>query len=91
MSIIAPATPETIFTYGAPQLKFGPGAAGEIGFDLAGYGTRRALVITDQGVAATGIPQQVAGQMAGFGIEAAVFAEVRVEPTDASLAAAIGY
>lgn len=91
MSMTAPAAPETIFTYGAPQLKFGPGAAGEIGFDLSGYGTRRALVITDPDVAATGTPQQVAGQLARFGIEAAVFGEVHVEPTDASLAAAIGY
>ena len=56
----APANPEAIFTYGAPQLKFGPGAAGEIGFDLSQYGVSRALVVTDPGVAATGIPQRVA-------------------------------
>ena len=73
----APANPEAIFTYGAPQLKFGPGASGEIGFDLSQYGVRRALVVTDPRVAATGIPQRVADQMAQFGIEARVFGGAR--------------
>jgi hydroxyacid-oxoacid transhydrogenase len=86
-----PANPEAIFTYGAPQLKFGPGASEEIGFDLSRYGTRRVLVVTDPGVAATGNPQRVAEQMARFGIEAHVFDGVHVEPTDASLAAAIAH
>ena len=85
----APANPETIFTYGAPQLKFGPGASDEIGFDLSQYGVSRALVVTDPGVAATGIPQRVADQMAPFGIEARVFDGVRVEPTDESMNAAV--
>jgi alcohol dehydrogenase class IV len=86
-----PANPEAIFTYGAPQLKFGPGASDEIGFDLSQYGVRRALVVTDPGVAATGIPERVAGQMAHFGIEARVFSGVHVEPTDESMAAAIAH
>ena len=88
-SLPAPANPEAIFTYGAPQLKFGPGAADEIGFDLAQYGARRVLVITDPGVAATGAPQRVADQMAAFGIEARVYDGAHVEPTDASMEAAI--
>ena len=44
-----PDNPETIFTYGTPNLKFGPGAADEIGFDLSRYGVRRVLVVTDAG------------------------------------------
>ena len=84
-----PAHPEAVFTYGAPQLKFGPGASAEIGHDLGRYGVRRVLVVTDPGVAATGHPQRVADQMAGFGIEAKVFDGARVEPTDASLREAI--
>ena len=91
MSTTMPANPEAIFTYGAPQLKFGPGASDEIGFDLSQYGVRRALVVTDPGVAATGIPERVAGQMAQFGIEARVFSGVHVEPTDESMSAAIAY
>jgi alcohol dehydrogenase class IV len=87
----APTHPESVFTYGAPALKFGSGSSDEIGFDLASYGVRRVLVITDPGVAATGHPQRVADQMAGFGIEARVFDGVHVEPTDASLTHAVAH
>jgi hydroxyacid-oxoacid transhydrogenase len=82
---------ESVFTYGAPQLKFGDGAADEIGYDLAQLGAARALVITDPGVAATGLPDRVAAQMARFGVEGAVFDGVHVEPTDASMQAAIDW
>ncbi len=89
MTSTVPATAESVFTYGAPQLKFGPGASDEIGFDLSQYGVRRALVVTDPGVAATGIPARVASQLGAFGIEALVFDGVHVEPTDESMATAI--
>jgi alcohol dehydrogenase class IV len=85
------STPETVFTYGAPGLKFGAGASDEIGFDLSQYGVHRVLVVTDPGVAATGHPQRVADQLGRFGIEAAVFDGVHVEPTDASFEHAIGH
>ncbi len=86
-----PAPAESVFTYGAPGLKFGDGAADEIGFDLAQLGARRALVITDPGVAATGLPERVATQMTRFGVEAAVYDGVRIEPTDASMQAAVDW
>jgi hydroxyacid-oxoacid transhydrogenase len=88
-SLPVPTTPESVFTYGAPQLKFGFGASGEIGFDLAQLGARRVLVVTDPGVAATGSPGRVAEQLAQFGIEARVFAGSHVEPTDESLRTAV--
>jgi alcohol dehydrogenase class IV len=80
---------ETVFTYGAPALKYGAGASDEIGYDLSEYGAGRVLVITDPGVAATGHPQRVAEQMAGFGIEAQVYDGVHVEPTDRSMRDAV--
>ncbi|HEX5772594.1 MAG TPA: hydroxyacid-oxoacid transhydrogenase [Nocardioidaceae bacterium] len=82
---------ETVFTYGAPSLKFGAGAADEIGFDLQQYDARRVLVITDPGVAATGHPERVAEQIRGFGMEAVVTDLAEVEPTDESLQAAISF
>src|SRR3990170_1800827 len=91
MATTLPANPEAIFTYGAPQLKFGPGAADEIGFDLSQLGVRRVLLVTDRGIAETGVPQRIADQIAKAGIEARVFDGVRIEPTDASLETAIGY
>src|ERR1700709_432780 len=84
-----PAHPETVFTYGAPQLKFGVGAADEIGYDLSLTGARRVLVGTDPGGAATGPPRRVADQMDHFGIEARVFDGAHVEPTDESLQTAV--
>jgi alcohol dehydrogenase class IV len=87
----APSNPESIFTYGAPLLKFGAGSSAEIGYDLSQYGVRRVLVVTDPGVAATGAPQRVADQMKAFAIEAEVFDGVRVEPTDAGMREAIAY
>src|SRR5674476_768734 len=65
-----PTRPESVFTYGAPHLKFGSGAADEIGYDLSLTGAKRVLVVTDPGLAATGTPQRVADQMAQFGIAA---------------------
>ena len=92
MTDTSPATgSETVFTYGSPSLKFGAGAADEIGFDLAQLGARRVLVVTDPGVAATGSPQRVADAMAAYGIAARVFDGVHVEPTDASLQHAIDW
>lgn len=82
---------ETVFTYGAPGLKFGSGASDEIGYDLSQYAVRRVLVLTDPGVAATGHPRRIAEQMTPFGIEAVVFDGVHVEPTDASFEAAIAF
>jgi hydroxyacid-oxoacid transhydrogenase len=83
--------PESVFTYGAPHLKFGSGAADEIGYDLSLTGAKRVLVVTDPGLAATGTPQRVADQMARFGITAHIFDGSHVEPTDESLQQAVDY
>jgi hydroxyacid-oxoacid transhydrogenase len=80
---------ETVFTFGAPNLKFGAGAADEVGFDVSRYGARRVLVITDAGVAATGGPARVAQTLQRYGIQPHLFTEVHVEPTDASLRYAV--
>jgi hydroxyacid-oxoacid transhydrogenase len=83
-------TAESVFTYGAPDLKFGPGAASEIGYDLASrYGAGRVLLVTDAGVVACGWPGRVADAIGRYGIEVEVYAGVHVEPTDASLRHAV--
>ena len=86
-----PQSPESVFTYGAPQLKFGPGAADEIGYDLSLTGAKRVLVVTDPGVAEAGVAQRVADQMGQFAIEAIVWDGTHVEPTDDSLREAVDY
>lgn len=86
-----PEHAESIFTYGAPRLKFGAGARHELGFDLADLGARRVLLVTDPGVAATGAPAEVVEALGRDGIEAIVFDRARVEPTDASLVEAVEF
>lgn len=82
---------ETVFTWGAPPLKFGVGAADELGHDLLQLGVERVLVITDPGVAATGLPDRIRDTLAGSGVKAEVYDEAHVEPTDASFRAAVEY
>jgi alcohol dehydrogenase class IV len=82
---------ETVFTYAAPALKFGPGAAAEIGHDLRQLGSRRVLLVTDPGVAATGHPARIAEQVTAAGVTVTTYDGVHVEPTDASLEEAIEF
>ena len=91
MSVFQPQHPETVFTYGAPGLKFGVGARHEIGHDLVQLGARRVLLVTDPGVAATGAPTGIAESLRDGGIETVVFDRSRVEPTDGSLSEAIDF
>ena len=83
---------ESVFTYGAPGLKLGAGAALEIGYDLGRtYDVRRVLLVTDKGVAAAGSPARVAEAMSDFDIESTVFDGVHVEPTDVSIREAVDF
>jgi alcohol dehydrogenase class IV len=84
-------TPETIFTYAAPPLRMGAGAADEVGADLAALGARRALLVTDAGVAATGAPDRIAALARREGVELVVWPGVHVEPTDASIRIAVAH
>jgi alcohol dehydrogenase class IV len=83
--------PETVFTYGAPGLKFGVGARHELSHDLAQLDVKRVLIVTDPGVAATGTPAEVADSLRAASIEVVVFGRSRVEPTDTSLTEAIDF
>jgi alcohol dehydrogenase class IV len=82
---------ETVFTYGAPNLKFGLGASEEIGHDLTTLEARRVLLVTDAGVAAAGHAAAVADSIVAAGIEVEVYDRVHVEPTDESLAHAVEF
>ncbi|MBC3193804.1 iron-containing alcohol dehydrogenase [Pseudonocardia sp. C8] len=90
-SAVPELTEETIFTWGAPPLKFGAGAIDEVGFDLSAYGVSRVLIVTDRGVNALGAPQRVADNLSRYGIESEIFDDVHVEPTDDSMNKATEY
>ncbi len=91
MSTFHPQHPETVFTYGAPGLKFGLGARHELGHDLAQLEARRVLVVTDPGVAATGAPDDIVRSLRAASVEAVLFDGTRIEPTDGSLEEAIAF
>ncbi len=82
---------ETVFTWGATPLKFGAGAVDEIGHDLAQQGAERVLIVTDPGVAATGVPHRVAEAARAGGLTVEVYDGVHVEPTDASVLEAVEF
>lgn len=82
---------ETIFTYASPRLKFGSGASHEIAYEATSLGARRALIVTDAGVAATGHPARIAGELEAAGCASAVFEAVHVEPTDESMETAVAW
>ena len=84
-------TEETIFTWGAPPLKFGAGAVDEIGFEMAQFGARRVLILTDPQINALGIPARIAESLTKHGITSEIFDGVHVEPTDDSMDKAAGY
>jgi hydroxyacid-oxoacid transhydrogenase len=72
---------ETIFTLEATPIKFGPGAAADAGWELKRLGVKRALLVTDPGVAAIGHPERIRASIEAEGIEVVVYDRARVEPT----------
>ncbi|WP_342779969.1 hydroxyacid-oxoacid transhydrogenase [Leekyejoonella antrihumi] len=82
---------ESVFTWAAPPLKFGVGALDEIGAEVGSRKARSALVLTDKGVAETGIPARVRASLEAVGIETEVYDRVGVEPTDDSIAEAVEF
>jgi hydroxyacid-oxoacid transhydrogenase len=82
---------ETIFTWGAPPLKFGAGATDEIGFEMSQFGVRRVLIVTDPGINAIGAPQRIADTLKRYDIDSEIFDGVHVEPTDDSMNKAVEY
>jgi hydroxyacid-oxoacid transhydrogenase len=82
---------ETVFTYGAPLLKFGVGASEEFGWDLVQEGVKRVLVVTDPVLAGHGVPGRVADGLRRYDLDVHTFDEVHVEPTDESLQHAVDW
>jgi hydroxyacid-oxoacid transhydrogenase len=76
---------ERVFTLEATPVKFGPGASADAGWELRRLGVRRALLVTDPGVAALGHPERIKGLVEDEDIEVVVFDGSHVEPTLDSL------
>jgi hydroxyacid-oxoacid transhydrogenase len=82
---------EIAFEMAVSSVRFGAGVTREVGMDLAGLGVRRALVVTDPGVARLRPVETVLNSLDAAGVEAVLYDRVRVEPTDLSFRDAIAF
>ena len=76
------------FTLGMPTFTFGPGVLAEAGDNARELGLKRVALFTDARLAQGEHVAKVKASLAGAGVDAVVYDEVRIEPTDASLQAA---
>src|ERR1700685_2112561 len=84
-------TEETIFTWGAPPIKFGAGAVDEIGFEMAQHGAKRVLLLTDPGINQRDLPARCTDSRTRSATTSEILEGVHVEPTDDSMDKAAGY
>ena len=80
---------ETAFSMDTSSIKYCVGVTREIGHDVRQLEARRVLVVTDPHLAQKEPVSVVLEALRESGIDAVLFDEVRVEPTDASFQAAI--
>lgn len=82
---------ETAFSMDTSSIKYGAGVTREVGQDMGQWGARRVMVVTDPDLAAREPVSVVLESLRDSGIEAVLFDQVRVEPTDESMRAAIDF
>ena len=76
---------ETVLTMSSANIKYGPGATREAGYDMKALGASRVMVVTDKGLARGKPVALLLEALKKEGIDTVLFDEVRVEPTDESL------
>ena len=76
---------ETILTFTTVPLKLGFGAADEVGYEAKRLEAKRALICTDKNLRATGHPDRIQKIIEKEGIDAEIYDDIHVEPTDKSI------
>jgi hydroxyacid-oxoacid transhydrogenase len=82
---------ETAFSMDTSSIKYGPGVTREVGHDMRQMGGHRVMVVTDPDLAGSEPVAVTLEALRGAGIDAVLFDEARVEPTDASLKEAVRF
>ncbi len=82
---------ETAFTMDTSSIKFGPGVTREVGLDMQQLGAKRVMVVTDPNLANSQPVAVTLAALQAVEIDAVLFDQARVEPTDASFKEAIRF
>ena len=84
-------TKETAFNMASSNIRFGPGATGEIGMDLTDMGVEHVIVVIDPNLADSEFVSTLYESLEDEKIRYTLFDKVRIEPTDESLKEAIAF
>lgn len=82
---------ETAFSMDTSGIKYGPGVTREIGWDMEEQGSHRVMVVTDANLTESDPVAITLESLRKYGIDAVLFDQVRVEPTDISFKEAIKF
>jgi hydroxyacid-oxoacid transhydrogenase len=82
---------ESAFSMDTSSIKYGPGVTREIGWDMEEQGARRVMVVTDPGMTGSEAISITLESLGKHGIDAVLFDQASVEPTDVSFKEAIQF
>ena len=82
---------ETAFSMDTSSIKFGPGVTREVGWDMEELGAKRVMVVTDPNLADSEPVAVTLEALRKHGIDAVLFDQACIEPTDVSFKEAIKF
>jgi len=82
---------ETAFSMDTSSIKFGSGVTREVGWDMQEQGASRVMVVTDPNLTDSEPVTVALDSLKDYGIDAVLFDQASVEPTDISFRAAIKF
>jgi len=82
---------ESVISVGSANIKYGFGATREVGFDMKELGVKKVMVVTDRNLAQQAPVKLVMSALGDEGLQAILYSDVRVEPTDGSMKEAIDF
>ena len=82
---------ESVVSIDSSRIKYGSGATREAGFDMKETGATRVMVVTDPNLAGAESVRTTMAALGDAGLEAVLYANTRIEPTDGSLKEAIDF
>ncbi len=75
---------ETVFSIDMSSIKYGFGVTGEVGYEMRRFGCNRVMVLSDPKMAFEEPVEVVLSSIKDQGIEAILYDQVKIEPTDIS-------